>query len=110
MKVKDVIEGTVCPIFYPDWKLPNTLRVYKTYKLEIFHKLDYISCTEIVLMGKVRPLMSKSYSIDKQNGTVILCDNVIKVQFKTDAALITLNVDDNITAIISRIEFIQECK
>lgn len=110
MKVKDLIEGTVCPIFYPDWKSLNTLRVYKSYKLEIFHKLGYISCTEIVLMGKVKPLMSKSYSLDKRDGTVILCDNVIKVQFNNDSSWITLNVDDNITAKISHIELVQECK
>jgi hypothetical protein len=97
MKVRDVIEDNTSSMFYPDWQSSNRLLLYKSCKLEIFYKQNFISCDEIILMGKAKPLISKSYSISKPLDTIALCDNVVNIMFKNDRASLMLHVDEEIT-------------
>lgn len=106
MKVKDIVEAIYGLMFYPDWKVTNKFRLYKNYKVEMYHQKNYISFDRIILMKKSKVIMSKSYAIDGERN-ITLCDNVTHILFTNENASMCLAVDDDVSVTVSRTDIIE---
>lgn len=109
MKAKEIVESIYGLMFYPDWKVENKFRLHKNYKVELFHKKNYINFDRIILMKKSKMLLGKSYSLDSDRN-ITLCDNVSHILFMTEDASMCLSIDDEISVTVSRTDIFKEYK
>lgn len=96
-------------IFYPDWKVVNKFRLNKDYKLDISINHNRISVESFTLLNRSKSIVMKSYHVDDRN-VGSLHDNVTHIMLENSKSSFLINVDTKITAIVSKIEAVDEYK